>query len=179
MNVGYLYSVIDLYLRKEKDNKKANLNIKRVDDKVNFSFNMKANSQDNTIVSLLLDDVNNEFKNILNMYKQDLMIIDEKYDYDNVNNTCYYYVLFKNGRTLSFNGFTMLDINNIRNILFNITIHTEEMRVSLNDEKEMPYKPKLSFQQAGFASYVTIFLIALFFVDVLVIALWICKLLMK
>ena len=178
MDLGYLFSIVDLYLKKEKDNKKTTLNIKKNEDKIEFSFGMKL-SNEKTTFQIPFEIVNSKLNELLNIYKQDMMIIDEKYNYDNAKNTCYYYVLFKNGRTLSFDGFSILEINNIRNVLYNIRINTEEIRVNLKEEKEMVYKPKLNLQQAGFASYTTIFLIALFFVDIFVIALWICKILMK
>ncbi len=179
MNNGYLDSIIELYLRKEKNNRRTNLTMKKKDDKIEFSFNMKMDDPDKTIFSLPIEMVNSHFQEFLNMYKEDLLIIDEKYDYDSTNNTCYYYVEFKNGRVLSMHGFSILEINNIRNILYNIKIHAEELRVNPKEEKEMVYKPKTVLQQAGFASYFTIFLITLFFVDIFVIALWVCKLLMK
>ena len=140
---------------------------------------MKMDDPDKTVFSLPIDVVNNHFQEFINMYKEDLLIIDEKYDYNNIDNTCYYYVLFKNGRNLSFHGFSILEINNIRNILYNIKIHAEELRVNPKEEKEMVYKPQTVLQQTGFASYFTVFLITLFFVDIFVIALWVCKLFIK
>ena len=108
------------------------------------------------------------------------MIIDEKYNYNKVDETCYYYVLFNNGRTLSFDGFTVLELNNIRNLLYGININKDEIRVdAIDDEKEMAYKPQLRLQQAGFSSYGALFLVVLFFADILVISLWIFKLLTK
>lgn len=179
MNIGYLDSIIELYLRKEKNNHRTNLSIKKKDDKIEFNFNMKFDDPEKTSFSLPIDIVSSHFQTFLNMYKEDLLIIDEKYDYNNADNTCYYYVEFKNGRVLSFNGFSILEINNIRNILYNIKMHIEELRVNPKEEKEMAYKPRLAIAQAGFASYFTIFLITLFFVDIFVLALWVCKLFIK
>lgn len=180
MNTDYLHSVINLYLSREKDKSKTNLAITKQKDKVIFSFNTKLSSLDKTDVQIPFDNINVELGRILNQFKTDLMIIDEKYSYNNVTNTCYYYVLFNNGRTLSFDGFTVLELNNIRNLLYGININKEEIRVSdIGEEKQMVYKPQTRLQQAGFSSYGTLFLTVLFFADVLVIALWIFKLLMK
>ena len=180
MNTDYLYSVIDLYLSRENDKKKTKLSIQKKDNKVFFKFNMKQDSDDKTDVQLPLDNINNELGKVLYIFKKDLMIIDEKYDYNKNDNTCYYFVQFNNGRTISFDGFSVLELNNIRNALFEIKINKEEIRVSeIDTEKEMPYKPRLTLQQAGFSSYGSLFLIVLFFADVLVISLWIFKLLMK
>ena len=78
------------------------------------------------------------------------------------------------------NPITKVHITNIRNLLYGININKEEIRVSdIGEEKQMVYKPQTRLQQAGFSSYGTLFLTVLFFADVLVIALWIFKLLMK
>ena len=180
MNTDYLFSVIDLYLSREKDKKKISLSIQKKDNKMLFRFNMNQKSDDKTDVQLPLDNINDILGKVLFILKKDLIIIDEKYEYDKNNNTCYYYVLFNNGRNLSFNNFSVLELNNIRNVLYNIRINKEEIRVSeVKEEKKMAYKPQLRFQQAGFTSYSTLFLTVLFFADILVLALWVFKLIMK
>lgn len=180
MNQDYLHSIINLYLSREKDKVKTNLSITKQKDKVLFSFNTKLDSLDKTEVSIPFDNINIVLGEILTKFKKDLMIIDEKYNYNKVDETCYYYVLFNNGRTLSFDGFTVLELNNIRNLLYNININKDEIRVdAIDDEKEMAYKPQLRLQQAGFSSYGALFLAVLFFTDILVISLWIFKLLTK
>ncbi len=180
MNIDYLYSIFDLYLHNEKQNKKTNFYLTKKEDTIECSFNMGEDDTEKTEFSLPYEDVMKQLGNILNTFKEDILIIDEKYNVDNQNNTCYYHVLFQNGRTLTFDGFSMLELNSIRNVLYNININKEELRVSnIGEEKEMAYKPRLRLQQAGFTSYVTLFLVALFLVDVLVIALWIFKVISK
>ena len=180
MNSEYAYSIIDLYLKREIDNKKTVLNIKKLDDTVEFSFNMNELDSETTNFVIPFDEYSNNLVNYINQYKQDLMIIDEKYDYDKNNSSCYYYVKFKNGRVISFDGFNILDTNNIRNILYDIKINKQEVRVdNINEEKQMAYKPRLQLQQAGFTSYATLFLVALIFVGVLVLALFIIKAIVK
>lgn len=179
MNIDYLYSIIQLYIKKEIDNKKTILSIKKIDDNVEFSFNVKINDDKTTFV-IPYDLYNSYLVSILHSYKENLMIIDEKYNYDNATNTCYYYVLFNSGRTISFNGFSILEMNNVRNILYGININQEEIRVSeIEEEKEMAYKPRLRLQQAGFSSYATLFLVVIFFVAVLVISLFVFSLFLK
>lgn len=175
MNISYLYSIINLYLKKEIDNKKTNLNIKKINDNVECNFTMKLSS-DKTNFLVPLNDYNLNLSDILKKYKEDLMIIDEKYSYDNSNNTCYYYVLFNSGRTLSFNGFTVQEMNFVRNILYDIKINQNEIRLdALEEKKEMAYKPRVRLQQAGFSSYATLFLVVIFFATVLVISLLVFK----
>lgn len=180
MNIDYLYSIVNLYLKKEVNNKKIILNIKKQDTDVEFNFRMNEKEEEKTNFTIPLDEYNSHLYEFISIYKNDLMIIDEKYNYNNVNNTCYYYVLFKTGRVISFDGFTILEMNNIRNFMYGININKEEIRVSgVEEEKQMAYKPRLTLQQAGFSSYATLFLTVLFFADVLVIALWIFKLIMN
>ena len=180
MNTDYLHSITNLYLSQEKEKTRTSLAIKKQKNNVVFSFNMKQDAIENTDVQIPFDNINAELGKVLSKFKKDLMIIDEKYNYDQVTGTCYYYVLFNNGRTLSFNGFTVIELNNIRNVLYGININKEEIRVSEIDEKKpMVYQPRLRLQQAGFSSYSSLFLVVLFFADVLVITLWIIKVLMK
>lgn len=180
MNADYLFSVIDLYLSREKDKKKTNLSIQKKDNKIYFKVNMKQESADMTEVYIPLDNINDILGKVLYVFKKELMIIDEKYSFNKNDNTCYYYVQFNNGRTISFNGFSVLELNNIRNVLFDIKINKEEIRVSeIDEEKVMAYKPQLRLQQTGFSSYGSLFLIVLFFADILVISLWIFKLIIK
>ncbi len=179
MNRDYLYSILNLYLKKEANNKKVFLTIKKLDDNVEFNFNMKKGASDKTTFSISYDEYNECLLDFLNKYKEELLVIDEKYNYDNMNNTCYYYVLFNSGRSISFNGFSVLEMNNVRNMLYDIQINQEEIRLDTNKEKQMVYQPRLRLQQAGFSSYATLFLIVIFFADVLVIALWIFKSLLK
>ncbi len=179
MNIDYLYSVIDLYLKNENEHSKTNLNIQKADNNIQFSFTMKEDNPDKTTFYLPIDLVNNYWYYLLNRYKKDLLIIDEKYEYDKVKNTCYYYVLFKNGRIISFNGFSIVEINGLRNCLYSIRINEEEIRINLEPEKETLYQPMLSLQHAGFSTFKTIFFITLFILDILVISLWVCKIFIK
>ncbi len=174
MNIDYLYSIVNLYLKKETNNKKTILNIKKSTDTVEFSFNMNKDNEDKTTFVIPYDEYIKEVFTFLKLYKEKLMIIDEKYDYNNATCTCYYYVLFNSGRCISFNGFSILEMNNVRNILYDIKINQEEVRLE-NKKKEMAYKPRLRLQQAGFSSYATLFLMVIFFLMVLVLSLWVFK----
>ena len=174
MNIEYLYSIINLYLGREKDKQKTNLNIRKLSDSIEFNFNMNSKDPNKTTVKIPLDDVKLLLANILNKYKQDLIIIDE--DYVKSKDSRNYRVLFKNGRSLSFDGFSLLEINNFRNILYNISVNNNEVLVeNINVQRKMEYKPSLVLQQAGFMSNSTIFLVVLYLVDLFLIILWILK----
>ena len=172
MNKEYLYSIVNLYLNRETDKQKTSLNIVKQDDQIEFNFNMNKTDIENTSFVIPFDVYNDNLIDFIKQFKENLMIIDEKYDYNNLNKTCYYYVLFKNGRNISFNGFTILEMNNIRNILYGININRDELRVNhIKEEKQMAYRPRLNLQQTGFTSYATLFLSVLLFIGVLVIVL--------
>lgn len=179
MNIEYLYSIINLYLKNENEKNKACLNIQKKDSNIEFKFTMRSDNPDKTIFMLPLELVNKYWYNFLNKYKDNLLVIDEKYNYDSVKNTCYYYVLFKNGRTLSFDGFSITEINSLRNCLYTIRIDSDEIRVNLEEDKKPKYQPQLNLQTAGFSSFKIIFFITLFILDIFVVSLWICKILIK
>lgn len=180
MNIDYLYSIINLYLKRESDVKRTILNIRKQNNQVECSFNMKTVKDDKTTFTVPYEDFNKSINEIVTRFKQELIIIDEKYNYDNENSTCYYYVLFNTGRVISFDGFTILEMNNIRNSLYNIKINKEEIRVDdVSSEKEMAYKPRIRLQEAGFSSYATLLLMVMFFIDILVITLWVIKTIAK
>ena len=177
INVEYLYNIINLYLKNEHDTQRTVLNIIKKDGFVEFKFNMDINSPDKTTCKISLDDVNAQIWNILNIYKQDIMIIDEKYnDKKNIR----YEIIFQNGRKLSFTGFSPLEINRIRNILYNITIDNDIIRLPNMVIEEKPvYKPLSLMQQAGFIATSNIFLIVLYTTDLFAIILWVFKELTK
>ncbi len=178
MNTDYLLSIINLYLKKENDKKKTNLNIHKLEQVIIFSFNMSKKESDKTSCTISIEEIDGKISKILNIYKEDEMIIDEKYS--NKKDNCHYEVLFKNGRILSFDGFNSVEINSIRNILFNISVSNNVIQLEeLNEEKKMVYHPTFSLQQAGFASNTTLFLVALYVLDAFLIALLIFKELTK
>ena len=179
MDIGYLYSIIDLYLKNENDDNKICLNVQKLDNNIEFKFTMRRDNPDKTVVVLPIELINNYWYDFLNKYKNNLLIIDEKYKYKKENDTCYYEVLFVNGRTISFDGFSIIEINGIRNCLYTIRIDSDEIRVNKDEEIEPKYKPQLNLQVAGFSSYKTLFFITLFILDIFMVSLWVCKLLMK
>ena len=176
MDSDYLYSIVNLYLRNETDSKKTALNIKKLDDQVEFNFDMNEKNSEKTNFLMPYDMYRAHLNNFLNLYKQELLVIDEKYKSNKETNICDYYVQFKNGRSISFSGFSILEMNDIRNILFNIEINKNEIRMDgIDEEKHMVYQPRLRLQQAGFSSMATLFMVIIFFADLLVIILWIVK----
>ena len=173
MDYNYLYNIIEFYLKNESDTKRANLIISKENEKVYFKLGMSDNTYDKTKYYLPLNVVNNYIVNLLQMYKGNMMVIDEKYELKKENNTCHYFVKFKNSRSITFDNFSLLEINNIRNVIYNIKLNKEEIRVDLNDPNEikMNYQPRL--QETGYASFSSLFLLVLFVSDIIAVSLWI------
>ena len=173
MNYDYIYSIISLYLKNEKEDNKTQLMIIKRKDKIIFRFSMKKEAQEQTTFDLPLEEFSNYLDSIIKKYKSNLLVIDEKYEMDSQKKNCLYSLKFSNGRILSFYNFNVLEINNIRNNIFSIDTRPNEIRIK--EEKEtvsMNYKPRL--QETGFISS-SIFLIVLYLTDLLVISLWIFK----
>lgn len=176
MNISYFISVLTLYLNKEKESC-TNLNIKKEkDEKIKVNFTMNNDLNETTSIFILYDDFmeQNNLQYFLQTYKGNLIIIDEKYEYDRLSETCYYCIILSNGRILSFKNFTLNEINNIRNLVYNIDYHPEEIKVVLDDnQKDGYYRPRMLLGQTGFASFLTLSVVILIIFNVFVLALWI------
>ena len=179
MNIGYVYSIITLYLEKENTEKKTHLLLKKQKDKVNFSFRMQEDGEETTF-DIPMDLFNANINTLLEKFKTNQIIIDEKYEIDKSKKICYYRVQFQNGRVISFDLFPILDLNNIRNNLYNIQFEKDKLRIDqINKEISPSYKSTFTLQPTGFASFFVIFISVIFFSGVFIAVLWICKLLMK
>lgn len=182
MDINYLYSIINLYLSKESDEKKTNLSvIKGMDNQIEFNFNMNKENPETTSFKVISDLVleENNLNNFIKTYKQNNMIIDEKYDCDKVNNTCYYYIKLNNGRSVSFRNFSLIEINNIRNIIYDIKFQKEEIRIVFEEEEKVENPVNYRLQQAGFASFGTLFMTIVWFLNIILVSLWVFKLFIK
>ena len=81
MNISYLYSIINLYLKKEIDNKNNNLNINKINDNVECNFSMKLSSdKTNFLVPLKYEIINiNEIIVIILVITMYYLILEEHY----------------------------------------------------------------------------------------------------
>lgn len=178
MNISYFMSILELYLSKEKDCK-TNLSITKYHNekiKVNFTMNHDLNETTNFFVGYDTFMEKDNLCNFLELYKNNLIIIDEKYEYDKVKEICYYCITLSNGRLLSFKNFTLDEVNNIRNFVYDINFHPDEIKIILDDEEKNGYYQRgLLLGQTGFASFLTFFVIIFAIVNVLIITLWIFK----
>ena len=183
MDINYLYSIVNLYLSKENDEKKTNLSvIRKSDEEIQFNFNMNEKLIEVTsfVVPLekVLDSLN--LTTLLQMYKQKFIIIDERYEYDKENDLYDYFIKFNNGRKIAFCKFNLLEINNIRNVIYSIKIQKEEIRVVFEDElEEEKVNFSLRLQQTGYANYVMLLLSSLCFFAIFILSLWIFDVFIK
>lgn len=170
MNVSYLLSVLNLYLEKEKD-LCLTVNILNISDivKVDFSYN---NSQNRTYVKLNKKIFFENINLFINTVQKEMDVIEEDYN----NNI--YNITFSNNQKLSFKNFSYEELKIIRNNIKTknefVFEKVENSQISYNEIYKENSKYKLSFQM-GFTGFMTIFLSAIWFLDIFMIALWIFK----
>lgn len=178
MNLNYFISVLELYLNKETEYK-TNLSIvKYLNGKLKVNFTMNHDLNETTSFFMEYDSFmeRDNLCQLFKQYKQDLIIIDEKYEYDKLNETCYYCIMLANSRILSFKNFTLEEINNIRNLIYDIKYNPNEIKIVLDEEEKGGYYHRtLALGQSGFASFLTLLVVILVLLNVFIIALWIFK----
>lgn len=176
MDISYLYSVVDLYIQNDNELKTSLRVIKKDNEEIQFKFSKNNNDVDVTSINIELDKLleNNNLENILKLYKGKYIIIDEKYEYNDELKKCYWYVKLNNGRIMSFDNFSVDEINNIRNILYEIKYHREEIRVKF-DDKQFDKVGLFRLRETGFANYKIICAVTLVVLVVFIISLWFFK----
>lgn len=174
MDIENLYKVMLLYLSKE-DNCSVILSITKYSDVVDFSFSMTNYPEDITIVTISKDNVDADLLiDLIHKFKGDLLVIDDKYNFNKEKNICKYESTFNTGRKIIFKKFKLEEVNFLRNVIYNIDIYDNDIRIELDKkEEEIPYNARL--RVSGFSSYITIFLVALAALDIILVALWIFK----
>lgn len=164
MNINYFDSILDLYLNKEEKSKTFLNFIKCPNNKVKVNIGMNNSKEDITSFYMDYDIIfeKNTIKGIIHKIKSDLIIIDEKYEFDKLSETCYYLVLLRNGRKISFNGFSLIEINSIRNYIYNIDYKPEEIKVIYEEEKKGYYN-NYRLSMVGASSYMAFAVLILVF----------------
>ena len=95
MNLNYFMSVLELYLNKEEEYKTNLSIIKYQNGKIKINFTMNHDLNETTTFFVAYDSFM-EKENLCELfkkYKESLIIIDEKYEYDKLNETCYYCIM--------------------------------------------------------------------------------------
>jgi len=168
MDINYLYSIVNLYLKKENNDKKTNLSLVKDNERIKFSFNMNKDDIDVTSFIISYDELfeNDNIKNLIQTYKDKTIVIEEKLD----NNV--YSILLNNGRRLTFENFSVLELNDIRNLVYDIKFQKEEIRIDFLDDEDIDNKYYYTLKPTGFANFKTILVIAICFLVVFIVSLW-------
>jgi len=168
MDINYLYSIVDLYLKKENNSKRTNLSLVKLNNQIKFSFNMDRDDIDVTSFNVSCEKLleNNNFQNLIKIYKKDNIVIDEKFD------NKVYSILLNNGRRITFANFSVLELNDIRNVIYDIKFQKEEIRIDFIDDEDIDNKYYYTLNPTGFISLKNILMIAVCFVIVFIVSLW-------
>lgn len=175
MNASYLMSVLDLYLK--KTNEKLNIEIIKYNEYIKFNFFYDSSSINKTYISIDKDSFVRFSKILFSKIQKNEDIIEELIDEENN-----YIVKFKK-RTITFSWFNQEELKYIRSHLEvkdkdftfnNINIQQENNDNTKYEDKVITKNSKFAFSM-GFSSFMTLFLSAIWFLDIFMIALWIFK----
>ena len=173
MNLSYLLSVIDLYLKKSYE--ELNIEVIKYDGYVKFNFFYKSSSINKTYISIDTNTFWTFANTIISKIQKKDNVLEELID-DNKT----YIVKINKNRVISFSWFTREELEQIRgnfntnNRVFNFDqIETQEEKYEdILTNNKSNYKYAFSM---GFTSFITVFLSAIWFLDIFMIALWIFK----
>ena len=173
MSISYLLSILDLYTMKEK-NSSLIIEVLNNEDLVKVNFCYTNDTFNKTFVKVSKDVLFTNLKFLMEKIEPSLEVLNEKL----LNNN--YEVIFKNKRKISFLKFTNEEIQKIQANLNIIKEPSENIEViSFYDEqfnKNKSFKLSLSM---GFYSYMILFISSIWFLDILMLALFVFKLFIK
>ena len=175
MDINYLYSIVNLYLKKENDDKRANLSLVKDNDQIKFSINMDKDDIDVTSFIVSYDELfkKNNIKFLIQNYKNKTIVIEEKF------HNKVYSILLNNGRRLTFENFSVIELNDIRNMIYAIDLKKEEIRIDFLDDEDIDNKYYYTLKPTGFASFKTILVIAVCFLVVFIVSLWLFNIFLR
>ena len=173
MSISYLLSILDLYTMKEK-NSSLIIEVLNNEDLVKVNFCYTNDTFNKTFVKVSKDVLFTNLKFLMEKIEPSLEVLNEKL----LNNN--YEVIFKNKRKISFLKFNKEEIQKIQANLNIIKEPSENIEViSFYDEqfnKNKSFKLSLSM---GFSSYMILFISSIWFLDILMLALFVFKLFIK
>ncbi len=190
MNTSYLLSVLDLYLAKEKDGN-AVIEIENINNLVKVSCSFTFDHNNRTFVKVDKNEFMGRVGEIVQKLQGNLEV--NKENLLNYNEQRSYIIDLSSGRKLTFINFNDNDLNIIRNNFANMPARIlqkepvnvpalDDLVIDIDDDTEESYnqilekntnkKPAFSF---GFTSFMSLFLISIWILDIFMIALWIFK----
>ena len=177
MSISYLLSILDLYTMKEKNNSLI-IEVLNNEDLVKVNFCYTNDTFNKTFVKISKDVFFTNLKFIMEKIEPNLDVLNESLFNNNLDLN--YEVIFKNKRKISFLKFTNEEIQKIQANLNIIKEPSENIEViSFYDEqfnKNKSFKLSLSM---GFSSYMILFISSIWFLDILMLALFVFKLFIK
>ena len=172
MNISYLLSILDLYLKNE-NLYPLMIDVIKNDSIIKVNFSYSNTPLNKTFVKIDNKVFNENISYFMEKIKQNLDLLNEDYK-DNI-----YTINFNNNRQIKFINFKESELQDIKNkigylntqINFNTIVSDN---ITYNDVYKENNSKKLSFSM-GFSSFITIFLSSIWFLDIIMIALWIFK----
>ena len=175
MSISYLLSILDLYTMKEKNNSLI-IEVLNNEDLVKVNFCYTGDTSNKTFVKVSKDVFFTNLKFIMEKLEPNLEVLNENL----LNNN--YEVIFKNKRKISFLKFSKEEIQKIRANLNIVEEKVEDKKeTNFYDEQFLKNKNtslKISLSM-GFFNYMVLFISAIWFLDILMIALLVFKLFIK
>lgn len=173
MNVGYMMSILDLYLMKEK-NGTLIIEVDNIEEIVKVKFCYAFDSTNKTFVKLdkklFFDNINYFLKKV-----QGNLIVQTE-NLTTLNNKKIYKLVFDSNRCLSFVNFQNTELKLIRENLTNLkSDFTLDSEINNYDTKLTQNKQTSLAFSMGFSSYLTLFLTSILFLDIFMISLWVFK----
>lgn len=171
MTISYLLSILDLYLLKEKDNELL-IEVDNEENLVRFNLTYSFDSINKTFVKINKDLFFTNLKEIILKIQSNLKLKEEKYEIKNNKNI--YTFNYEERRIITFIGFSKKEMLKIRES-FNDLSDNFDFNINDSYDQILVNKPeKLQFSM-GFSNYMSLFLSSIFFLDILMISLWIFK----
>ena len=171
MTIGYLLSILDLYLLKEKDSQLL-IEVDNEENLVRFNLTYSFDSINKTFVKINKDLFFTNLKEIILKIQSNLKLKEEKYEIKNNKNI--YTFNYEQKRIITFIGFSKKEMVKIRES-FNDLSDNFDFNINDSYDQILVNKPeKLQFSM-GFSNYMSLFLSSIFFLDILMISLWIFK----
>ena len=171
MTISYLLSILDLYLLKEKDSQLL-IEVDNEENLVRFNFTYSFDSINKTFVKINKNLFFTNLKEIILKIQSNLKLKEEKYEIKNNKNI--YTFNYEERRIITFIGFSKKEMLKIRES-FNDLSDNFDFNINDSYDQILVNKPeKLQFSM-GFSNYMSLFLSSIFFLDILMISLWIFK----
>ena len=171
MTISYLLSILDLYLLKEKDSQLL-IEVDNEENLVRFNFTYSFDSINKTFVKINKDLFFTNLKEIILKIQSNLKLEEEKFVIKNNKNI--YTFNYEEKRIITFVGFSKKEMLKIRES-FNDLSDNFDFNINDSYDQILVNKPeKLQFSM-GFSNYMSLFLSSIFFLDILMISLWIFK----